>query len=66
MFILTADAQGNHYAINSDYIISISQNNNCVNIDMAEGKNISLKFNHRNSADNMFNYITDKVRGVYK
>ena len=66
MFILTTDADGNHCAINSDYIVSISQNNKCVDIDMAKGNTISMKFNHKNSAENMFNYIADKVRGVCK
>lgn len=66
MFILTTDVRGNHYAINSDYIASITQDDNCVSIDMAKGKNILLQFKHKDTAENMFNYITDKVRGVCK
>ena len=66
MFILTTDANGYRYAINSDYIASIELDDNCVDIDMAKGKNISLVFKHKDTAEDMFNYIADKVRGVCK
>lgn len=66
MFILATDAIGNRYAINSDYVASISQDDSFVSIDMAKGRNILLQFKNKDTAEDMFNYIADKVRGVCK